>query len=289
LTGENAPVDVVLHVHQPTSGEAANTDYYDYEKQSENPEAGKSNEQTESKSSGGLELDSKGRPKMGAKNKDCDDGKQKIQKDLHDQEKSTKCNDKNAVSLKSSKDATESDLKGIGHCNEIDKDYVPAHHCMNETIDYDSQVGTGRIPTHASHRPNWAKFGEYSYCPAERYQHNIEHGCIILLYHPCLADSEQLEEAKQIVKGCIRKHIITPSSIPTPEHPMVLVAWGCYVEMNTLDRSTIETFIKKHGAGAGDSPEGTFPKDGKYDHLITHIADIPKGSDNEDNNLCPQS
>ena len=54
---------------------------------------------------------------------------------------------------------------------------------MDAAVNYTS---FGRIPTQGPHRPNWASFGEYSYCPPERYQHNIEHGCVVMLYHPCM-------------------------------------------------------------------------------------------------------
>ena len=86
------------------------------------------------------------------------------------------------------------------------KRYIVAHYCMNETIDLETVEwgapnskpkgyrGNTVIPTHAPHRPVWANFGEYAYLPPERYQHNIEHGCIVMLYHPCL-------DKKQVTQG----------------------------------------------------------------------------------------
>lgn len=41
------------------------------------------------------------------------------------------------------------------------------------------------------HRPLWARYGEYEYCPVQRWLHNVEHGAIVGLYHPC-ADPEEV-------------------------------------------------------------------------------------------------
>ena len=53
------------------------------------------------------------------------------------------------------------------------------------------------------------------YLPPERWQHNLEHGVVVLLYHPCLnvdrRGKQQLARLIHTVRGCIRKHIITPS------------------------------------------------------------------------------
>ena len=69
---------------------------------------------------------------------------------------------------------------------EIPKRYMPIHRCMKTYIRY-----TERIPMIGPHRPLWAKYGEYLYLPPQRWLHNIEHGAIVLLYHPC-SDAEQV-------------------------------------------------------------------------------------------------
>ena len=55
----------------------------------------------------------------------------------------------------------------------------------------------------------------FRYLPPERWQHNLEHGVVVLLYHPCLnADPrgrKQLTRLIHTVRGCIRKHVVTPS------------------------------------------------------------------------------
>lgn len=62
----------------------------------------------------------------------------------------------------------------------VPRRYVPIHKCMHIKIKY-----IERIPAIAPHRPLWARYGEYSYLPPQRWLHNIEHGAIVGLYHPC--------------------------------------------------------------------------------------------------------
>ena len=38
---------------------------------------------------------------------------------------------------------------------------------------------------------NRPKYGEYAYLPPQRWLHSLEHGAIVLLYHPC-ANSDQV-------------------------------------------------------------------------------------------------
>lgn len=217
-------------------------------------------------------LDIKGRVMMGRSK--CDDGEKGIQKDLGGQKAATTCTQKKVV-MKEGVERREE------QCEEVDKGYVPNHVCMDQDVDYSD---FGRIPTHGPHRPNWAKFGEYSYLPLERYQHNLEHGCVVLLYHPCLV-MEQIVKLKQLVSGCLRKHIITSSRIPTLEAPVILLAWGSFQEFQVLDLEKAEQFIRKH---ALSGPEGNYTKDGLYTHLLTRPATILKKSDEADSVVCPE-
>lgn len=36
-----------------------------------------------------------------------------------------------------------------------------------------------------THRKLWPVYGEYVYVPPQRWIHSLEHGAIVLLYHPC--------------------------------------------------------------------------------------------------------
>jgi len=216
-------------------------------------------------------IDGKGRVKMGKS--DCDDGEKGIERDLKTMKRDTTCskkydNNDQKVFLKKGKEENKK------FCEEVHPKYVPNHICINDTVDY---TGHGPVPTHGPHRPNWASFGEYKYCPIERYQHNIEHGSVVMLYHPCL-DGKQLSILKKTVSGCIRKHIITPSRLPTLENPLILVAWGCYQKFEFFDLDLVEKFIAQHGL---KGPEGHLPKDGVYNFL-----QVAKATGEENKILC---
>lgn len=70
---------------------------------------------------------------------------------------------------------------------DLPKRYVPIHRCMRVRIKY-----LERIPTIGPHRPLWARHGEYKYVPPQRWLHNVEHGAIVVLYHPC-ADQDEVK------------------------------------------------------------------------------------------------
>ena len=54
------------------------------------------------------------------------------------------------------------------------------------------------------------------FVPRERWLHNIEHGSVVLLYDPCVIHSE-VEKLKKLVRNCIKKYIITPTTFLSPK------------------------------------------------------------------------
>jgi len=175
-------------------------------------------------------------------------------------------------------------------CRMPPAEYSPEHKCMGTKIDYSKTTWGSPVPTHGPHRPVWASFGMYRYLPPERWQHNLEHGVVVLLYHPCLnvdrRGKQQLVRLIHTVKGCIRKHVVTPSRRwTTLKHPLTLVAWGCSLSLSSLSLSKVRNFIKSHGLQA---PEGNYTKDGQYDLYQVYKAGIPQGSTIEDSVLCPK-
>ena len=142
-----------------------------------------------------------------------------------------------------------------------------------------------------------------SYLPMERWQHNLEHGCIVVLYHPCLATHHVLSVIS-LVSGCLKKFVSTPSGFPDSKHPLILVGWGAYRKFSSLDKKAMLDFVRRkgynvdiqryflklltffHGLFRGNftlystfshglkAPEGAFPDDGKYNHLQTHKSSI---------------
>eukprot|EP00091_Calanus_sinicus_P004631 TRINITY_DN14970_c0_g1_i1.p1 TRINITY_DN14970_c0_g1~~TRINITY_DN14970_c0_g1_i1.p1 ORF type:complete len:107 (-),score=21.71 TRINITY_DN14970_c0_g1_i1:52-372(-) len=92
-----------------------------------------------------------------------------------------------------------------------------------------------------------------------------------MLNHPCM-DKDQLISMKSVVSGCLGKHIITPSRLPSLSRPVILLAWGCYLELEFNDLERVRSFISAHGLVA---PEGNYTKDGLYTHLQVAKARVP--------------
>ena len=65
---------------------------------------------------------------------------------------------------------------------------------------------------------------------------------------------------------------------------MTLVAWGCYMQMSTVDEAAVKKFIKTRSM---HGPEGHYSKIGKYTHALIKKAIPPAGSDINDSVLCP--
>ena len=112
---------------------------------------------------------------------------------------------------------------------------------MNSPISYPNP-----IPTHGNHRPIWPKFGEYRFLPAQRWLHNIEHGAVVMLYHPC-THPDTVQTLRRLLTGCIRKHIISPSTNIPEDRPLALVAWGCRMLMSEVDENKVINFIREKG------------------------------------------
>jgi len=82
-----------------------------------------------------------------------------------------------------------------------------AHLCAQDQMpEYQSQrpslapFGDLKYPPFGTnrHRAYWAVYGEYEYCPPERWLHNSEHGAAIFLYRPCI-DPVELCKIKQFI------------------------------------------------------------------------------------------
>lgn len=66
-----------------------------------------------------------------------------------------------------------------------------------------------------------------------------------MLYHPC-AFAGQIEVLQNTLKGCLYRHIITPSQQLTPRRPLALLAWGKRLEMSVVDEGIVIKFIKEN-------------------------------------------
>ena len=90
------------------------------------------------------------------------------------------------------------------------------------------------------------------------------------------SNNSQVLTMKSVLSGCLRKHIITPSRLPSLSRPVILLAWGCYLELEFNDPERVRSFISTHALGG---PEGNYTKDGLYTHLQVAKAGIPTGEE----------
>jgi len=104
-----------------------------------------------------------------------------------------------------------------------------------------------------------------------------------MLYHPC-ADSTEVDKLKQLVRGCIRKHVITPYNKLPMEQPLALATWGCHLHMAQVDEAAVRSFIRET---ALQGTEGHLSREGQYDYMLVQKAQPPVGSDIDDSVLCP--
>ncbi|MEE3037770.1 MAG: DUF3105 domain-containing protein, partial [Bacteroidota bacterium] len=121
-------------------------------------------------------------------------------------------------------------------------------------------------PSSGPHRSSWAKWGEYEYLPPQRWLHNLEHGGIAFLYHPC-AEQSVIDSLRNIAcsmpddeTGAFR-WVLTP--YPNLPSKISIVAWEWSYSKNSVDSDEIFTFILEHYRQA---PED-FPHDGSYNDL----------------------
>jgi hypothetical protein len=110
-------------------------------------------------------------------------------------------------------------------------------------------------PSSGDHRGMWAKYGEYSRLPPQRWIHNLEHGAIVFLYHPC-APAEQIQALRDIARAQPNdadtanqfRWILTP--YPNLPSSIAVVAWTKDYAANCINTNEIQTFINdnyRHG------------------------------------------
>ncbi|XP_069690765.1 uncharacterized protein [Periplaneta americana] len=208
--------------------------------------------------------------KMGVKTTECDDAKTNLTMDWDYSPSDYTCYNYN------SKIVPDWRIKPILECENIPRYYTGRHECMNKSIHYDSAV-----PTYGTHRPLWPRYGEYKFVPRQRWVHSLEHGAVVMLYHPC-ANQLEVNRLRHLVIRCLRRHIITPHALLDEERPLALVTWGCRLTMSTVQPGIVQNFIKQH---ALQGPE-KISKDGQYDLGLKVAAQIL--TDTDDSILCPR-
>ncbi|XP_057654821.1 uncharacterized protein LOC130893064 [Diorhabda carinulata] len=209
------------------------------------------------------------RVEMGISDPQCDDGETNLNIDWDNNPVNYTCLDRKDLYKPSSY------IHPVHTVERIPTFYVASHKCMNESIQYSTS-----IPTFGTHRPLWPIYGEYKFLPKQRWLHNLEHGAVVMLYHPC-ANKNEVKLLKNLVKGCLFKHIITPYNLLNPSRPLALVTWGHSLEMSKVSENLAVRFIREH---ALKGYESTF-KNGQYNYGILQRADFV--SDLYDSVVCP--
>ncbi|XP_011305041.1 uncharacterized protein [Fopius arisanus] len=204
---------------------------------------------------------------MGPSN-DCDDGNSNLEVDWDHSPVNYTCYGR--------KITPDLSIASKYYCEHVPKYYSALHMCMPESIKYDDV-----IPLYGNHRPVWPVYGEYVFLPKQRWLHSMEHGGVVMLYHPC-ANPLLVKQLKDLVRNCLRRHIITPYSLLSEDRPLALVTWGCRLEMSYVNRNVVESFIRKK---ALRGPEA-ISKDGIFtDGLISKSRIV---TDQDDTTLCPR-
>lgn len=123
---------------------------------------------------------------------------------------------------------------------ELPRDHV----AEPEAIEYPDDP-----PASGPHRPNWARWGEYSAIGPEWWLHNLEHGGVALLYHPC-AGAETIEALRAFAQshpgdatGPLR-YVLAPS--PDLPDRVAVVAWGWRYLASCARPDEIEEFVARH-------------------------------------------
>ncbi|XP_066492543.1 tumor protein p53-inducible protein 13 [Tiliqua scincoides] len=133
--------------------------------------------------------------------------------------------------------------------------------CMGTKIVYNQS-----IPNSGPHRLFRAVYGEYEYCPPQRWLHNLKHGGIAFLYHPCVHPLLR-DQLVLLARSCLPDHILTPHTGLTQKWPLALVAWGATLQMARVELDQAVAWLRRHAArGRPDRPQ----KGKSYRHLLKH-------------------
>jgi len=105
-------------------------------------------------------------------------------------------------------------------------------------------------PSSGNHRAEWAKWGEYTFLPPQRWLHNLEHGGAALLYHPC-ADAKIIQELRGFARcrpaqstGGPFRWVLTPyAGLP---RRWAIVTWQWTLLGDCFDPVAIEQFLDAH-------------------------------------------
>lgn len=204
---------------------------------------------------------------MGIVSTQCDDAKTNLTLDWNGSPENYTCYNRRII--------PNTNIIPILYCENVPTAYVAAHKCMNEKIEYDDN-----LPMYGTHRPLWPVYGEYKFLPKQRWLHSLEHGAVVMLYHPC-ANPLEVKHLKSLVKNCLRRHIISPYNYLNTNRPLVLLTWGCRLTMSYVNPTVVRHFIREK---ALHGPE-QLSDDGQFQDQLLSKANVVY--DNDDTVICP--
>ncbi|XP_068121971.1 tumor protein p53-inducible protein 13 [Hyperolius riggenbachi] len=149
------------------------------------------------------------------------------------------------------------------------------HACMDTAINY-----TAPIPNSGAHRPIPAEYGEYVYCPPQRWLHNLLHAGVAFLYHPCV-DPQLKDALSYVARSCFPRHIITPLPSLSRDRPIALATWCSTLEMSHINVTELWHWLRENL-----SPEHHYERQDHptYQHLLIRPSTM-----SPDLRLCQES
>lgn len=148
-------------------------------------------------------------------------------------------------------------VEGMGSHQEAEG--RAAHVPVEQVIEYlDSPPSTG------DHRSQWGRWGEYSYMPPQRWLHNLEHGGIAFLYHPC-ADPQLIDALRTYARNRPDDDVGTFRWVmtPYPDLPsaIAVMSWGWHYQTECFNQAEIDDFVDRFYRMAPEDVRS----DGRYD------------------------
>lgn len=136
---------------------------------------------------------------------------------------------------------------------DLGQEHVPE----TETVTYNSNP-----PTSGPHYDIPAPWGIYNSDPPkdERLVHNLEHGGIIISYHPERVDDQTLDQLKAQARELSNinpRVILTPR--PSLDVPIALTAWTYLQKLERYSPEAIRAFYNAHIARGPECQQGQCP------------------------------
>lgn len=120
------------------------------------------------------------------------------------------------------------------------------HAAEGEVVTYETSP-----PVAGRHAPGSAPCGTYAVpVPSETLVHSLEHGAVYLLFSPSLP-AEQIEALQEIAAG-YDENVLSAPYEGEMAAPIAVGSWGERMDLETLDRDAIQTYLD---AFAGEGPE----------------------------------